>query len=83
MKENRKLLNLKRRSFYYIAILIPIVQFLIFYLFVNINSILLAFKDYDLYTGTYTIVWFDNLRKVFSELLNRPAMSFAIKNTFI
>ena len=74
---------LKKRSFYYAMILIPIVQFVIFYLFVNINSILLAFKDYDIYTGEYSIVWFENIKKVFSNLSNEPAMRFAIKNTII
>ena len=81
MKEFRKLL--KKRAFYYVAILIPIVQCLIFYMFVNLNSILLEFKDYDLYTGEYSIVWFDNIKQVFSDLSENPAMSFAIENTII
>lgn len=81
MGEFKKLL--KKRLFYYILILIPIIQFLIFYVGVNLNSIFLSFKEYDVYNGTYEIVWFKNFKDVITNLSNTPAMEYALKNSFI
>ena len=76
-------LLLKKRAFYYILISIPLIQFAIFYLGVNINSILLAFKEYDVYTGEHSIIWFDNFKQVFADFTSQPALLFALKNSLI
>lgn len=73
----------KRLLFYSLMIALPLAQVAVFYFGVNINSILLAFKEYD--GGTYSWVGFENFGKVFTEIFTDPAAEwrFAFQNTFI
>lgn len=71
--------------FYVALIAIPMLQYLIMYVAVNINSFLLAFKSYEVNTdGTATIKWigFDNFVK-FIKSLFEPEMITMLKNTLI
>lgn len=74
--------NRKRLIFYISVFAIPVVQFLIFYVYVNFNSILLAFKDMDV-NGNYSFVGFDNIRQVISDLFTDVNRLDALKNTGI
>lgn len=63
--------------FYFILIIIPIVQFCIFYIGVNFNSILLSFKDISInsegeYVTKYT---FDTLKKAFDTFFSSEFLS--------
>ena len=69
--------------FYCIMFAFPVLQFLIFYVYVNINSILLAFKDYDPLGNTYTIVWFDNFVQVVKDLASKAEFIYALKNSLV
>ena len=73
----------KRLLFYSLMIALPLAQVAIFYFGVNINSILLAFKEYD--GGTYHWVGFENFCNVLTEIFTDPTAEwrFAFKNTFI
>ena len=53
MKNNRDLNSIKRNGnvFFWVMLALPLLQFAIFYVGVNFNSILLAFKSYENYTG--------------------------------
>lgn len=75
----------KRLLFYSLMIALPLAQVLIFYFGVNINSILLAFKQYDGTTGAYSWVGFDNFGRVLTEIFTDPTAEwrFAFKNSFI
>ena len=56
--------------FFYTMVAIPILQFIIFYIIVNFNSILLAFKQYEVLPGEgYATKWayFSNFQAIFSE----------------
>lgn len=50
IKKSRKLSNIKtnRLIFYSIMIAVPVIHFLIFYVYINFNSILLSLKEYTL-----------------------------------
>lgn len=74
--------NRKRLIYYVLMFAIPVIQFCIFYLYVNFNSILLAFKDMDV-NGNFEFVWFDNLRDVTVELFTDVSMLNSLKNTGI
>jgi len=67
--------------FYVLMLVIPITQFLIFYVGVNFNSILLAFRSYNPLDGTYSFVGFDNFNRVFSDLSNQSMFQIAMSNT--
>lgn len=80
-----KIVNiLRKRWYYYCLIIFPIMQFLIFYVGVNVNSISLAFSKYEVnvQTNAYerTFAAFDNFILVFN---NFPNFKDAFKNSFI
>lgn len=55
--------------FFYVAfMIIPVVQFIIFYIGVNANTFILAFQKYDRWTGTFSFVAFDNFKQIFKEM---------------
>ena len=55
----------KKKLWFYISIMaFPVIQFIIFYLIVNANSLLLAFKEYKVEENgviTESVVWFKNI----------------------
>lgn len=60
----------KRRTkdlvFYCLLLIFPIMQFCVFYISVNVNSIILSFKSYEA-LGEYTWVGFDNFKLLFNN----------------
>ncbi len=69
----------KRLLYYILLILIPSIQFAVFYFYVNINSVLLAFQKYTTKTdGTigYLIEFalFDNLSYAWNEIISNGQM---------
>ena len=79
------------RIFLAIIFAFPIVQFLVMYVGVNLNSILLAFKTYDSSTSTYYFSGFGNFKEVFrifsgdTFLLGtiKRGMTYYFFNTFV
>ena len=69
--------------FYVCMISLPLLQFLIFYIGINFNSILLAFKQYDVYTNTFSFAGFANFLKVFQDLKQTLYLQSALKNSTI
>ena len=66
----------KRLGFYVLLLALPLLQFLIFYVYVNAKSIGMAFFTYEANADSlgYTtkFVWFDNFKEVFKLLADRP-----------
>lgn len=60
----------KDAIFFYALVLLPVIQFVIFYIVVNFNSILLSFQKYDLMSNGFTFLSGDNLFKNFSDVFN-------------
>lgn len=62
----------KRNLFFGLMIIVPVLLFIIFYIVVNFNSIILAFKKYEEIDGTtgyrVSFVWFDNFKTIFQLL---------------
>ena len=78
-------LNSKKKQrllFYIFAMAWPVIQFIVFYVCVNINSILLAFRQFDALEG-YSFVGLDNFKKVFSDFTEQAYIGTAFKNTFM
>ena len=82
--------NFRRRKeliFYSLMMIIPIIQVIIFYFIININSISLAFKSYS-YGGdgalaSYTFAGFENFKKCFVDLFNEYSLKSAFKNSML
>ena len=82
----------KREDFlvYLSLIALPILQFIIFYIIVNANSLALSFKDYSYVvdeTGKTILktsfVGFDNIIDVYNKLFNDEMFSKIIGNSFL
>lgn len=71
-----------RLIFYICGVAWPVIQFIVFYVFVNFNSILLSFMNFDIRSG-YSFAGIDNFKRVFSEIATQPFLKTAFKNTFL
>lgn len=63
-KRNSSNFHRKQTFFVWKMLAIPILNFLIFWLYVNFDSILLAFRNIDYSTGGYEYWTFDNFKEV-------------------
>lgn len=66
--------------FVLLLVFLPLLQFFIFYICVNFNSILLAFKKYDI-NGVTSFAGFDNFKQLFSDFKNFTLYKVALKNS--
>lgn len=83
LKKSSFITRRRRKFAFYMAVLaIPLLQFIIFYIYVNFNSILLAFKNYSLTEGQ-SFVWFDNFKVVITDFTSNQVMITALKNTLL
>lgn len=85
-----KQLNRKQKDmiFYIIMMAYPVIQFCIFYIGVNFNSILLAFKQYDsgvdgFSSAGFIFVGFKNFLDVFNRFITDSALSSSLKNSLL
>ncbi len=66
----------KRLLFYTLILALPVIHFIIFYIYVNFNSIIMASQEYTANKDTtgYTITFagLDNFKKVFEKLKPQP-----------
>lgn len=60
--------NGSEKLFFWLLVILPLLQFAVFYIGVNFNSILLAFKKYNAQNDIYTWVWFDNFVDVWKNV---------------
>lgn len=87
-KPKKKRLSKKGRDYIFIVVMLfyPVLQFLITWLFVNINSLMHAFQSYNIRTNEYFWVGFDNfvsiIKSVFSNNLNTTGVSW-LNNTSV
>lgn len=83
MKTNKKQIGRKKALIFYAAwMIIPMLHFAIFYIGVNFNSIILAFKKYDYAQNAYTFT-FENFTKFFSDLFSADGLGIVLKNSFV
>ncbi len=85
-KTKKKKLKRGDLIFYSLLIAWPVIQFLIFYVGVNLNSLALSFQRYDVNTSTYHFAWDDllvNFKKVFSNFSDYAMFSSMAVNSLI
>ena len=72
----------KKWIFYIILVGIPLLQYLMFYVYVNFNSFVLAFSSYDKLTGETTFVGVQNFERVYETFFkSAQAKNFAFRLT--
>ena len=88
VRKKRTLLTKKfsRNLFLFATLIYPALQFLIFYVYVNINSIFLCFQEYD-NTGSYVLLplneFFRNFKNVIYDFSHLETLVMATKNSLI
>ena len=76
---------IKKKSFdkkmlFYIGLLaLPLLQFFVFYVYVNFKFIILAFQEYDVQNFTYEFVGLSNFATVFDKVFVSEGTAFAIR----
>ena len=73
--------NREQNIFLFFFLLFPVLQFLIFYLGVNFNSIILAFQKYE--NGKFVFAGFGNFANVLKQIFVTGELVTAIKNSAI
>lgn len=88
-RKKAKTIRSKRRGeliFFLSLVAYPLLQFIIFYIGVNINSIFLAFQKFDIDSAKFIYLsgneLFTNFRMFISDFTGDPAMITATKNSF-
>ena len=79
--------NRGKTIFYWSMLAFPLLQFVIFYIGVNMNSFALAFQEFDLYDGGLKFLGFDrlwmNFQAVFQEFQEADYLLTAFSNSII
>jgi len=81
-KKKKKPIDWKRMIFIIAMLAIPIIHFCIFFIYVNIDSVVMTFKVYDYDSGT--VRWgLDNYSRFFKETFNKnyPGIRQAVFNS--
>lgn len=84
LKLKRKGMSSKKRQklfFYCTMIVLPLIQFAIFYVYVNIQSFVLAFQEYSLDSYSYKFVGFKNFTQIFKDFQTVRALKASIVNS--
>lgn len=69
--------------FYILFIAFPVLQFCIFYIGVNFNSILMAFQTYSRADGTYSWYGINNFKEIFNDFATDSTLQLALKNSVL
>lgn len=69
--------------FVYLMLLFPLVQFGVFYIGVNINSIMMAFQSYSPATHVYTFVGLANFKTIWNTFLSDVLFRYCLKNSLL
>lgn len=73
----------RQKDMIFVACLVtlPLIHYLIFYVYVNFNSILLAFQRYE--NGVYVWNGLENFKRLINEFIREGYMVTAVKNSLI
>lgn len=72
--KTKKKIKPRKLLFYLSIVTIPLIQFCIFYVGVNINSVIMAFESYDSATNSFRWNNFENFKMVFENFKNGPLL---------
>lgn len=75
--------RINEKLFIAAVLFVPLTIFCVFYIGVNINSFFLAFQEYDITTGTFRWLGFDNFARFFEMMRMEAFMGYAWRNSFI
>lgn len=85
--KERRQLKKRQKDMIFVACwaILPLVQYFIFYICVNFNSVIMAFQEYDRdlinQTGKYVFTGFGNFKQLFNEFFRDGLFWTCIKNS--
>ena len=81
----KKILGMQRSHFFFYLSIVafPVLQFLVFFVYMNLNSFILAFQRYDYEAGKYVANGWQNFRQIFSDFVADESMRASVKNSLI
>ena len=79
--KRRKQIDWKKYVFFFFILVIPITQFLVFYVFINFRMITMSFERYE--NGEWIWNNVQNYKDFFFQLKYEDALGFAIKNSLL
>ncbi len=82
-KQSMSIAKRKKWIFYICGISLPVIQFCIFYIYVNFNAVALAFQKYDMDSASYSWSGFNNFKQVFSDFAEKQYLRDAIGNSLL
>lgn len=74
--------NLKRNLFIASLLIVPMLHFIVFWLYINVETISLAFMDWDYFANTYKFAGIDNFIEQFRQFKERPETMNMFFNAF-
>lgn len=80
-KKFKKKLQPKKLGFYLAIVAVPMIQYLVFYVGVNINSILMAFQSYDAISGEFYFDGLVNFERIFAQFGRNGQLLVALINS--
>lgn len=87
MRKIKSKSNIGKKVFYWAMLVLPLLQFFIFYVCVNINSFVLAFQEFSIEDRGYKFIGFDrffgNFAEVFKNLGEQSYLAHAFWNSFV
>ena len=81
MKQVKKQKNVGKLIFYICGLALPILQFVLFYVIVNFDTIILAFQNYDKSTNTYFFS-LSNFPEVWKNVVGKN-LELSLKDAFL
>ena len=79
--KKKKKIEWSKYIYFFAILVIPVTQFIIFYLFINFRSVTMSFQKYE--GGEFIWNNFQNYKDFFFQLANDNKLSYAFKNSFI
>lgn len=73
----------RQLRFHILMLIFPVAQFLVFYVGVNLNSLLLAFQNYNNATSEFEWIGFDNFQRIWTELVQFNTLRDALCNSLV
>ena len=80
MKLQRKQKNI---IFYCLMLAWPVLQLSVFYIYVNFNSVIMSFQQFDVLKNSMSFYGFNNYIQVFKDIRLVPELQYGIRNSFI
>ncbi len=79
----KKKMPLSRKIFLILMCAYPIIQFLVFWLYVNFDTIVMSFQKFDYISGKESFAGLDNYKWLFNELMDKKDLKNCILNSVI